>query len=94
MGGEQAATTMDQVMRFAAQRRGEAVDESALQAQRERLVKHFTDQESAVYTSGRLLDQGIIDPRDSRRVLGFGLQTCLEARHRQVQPNSFGVARM
>jgi geranyl-CoA carboxylase beta subunit len=81
-------------MRFAAESRGEAVDETALQAQRDRLVKHFTDQESAAYTSGRLLDQGIIDPRDSRRVLGFGLQTCAEASHRRVQPNSFGVARL
>ncbi|MGB7183127.1 MAG: carboxyl transferase domain-containing protein, partial [Burkholderiaceae bacterium] len=94
MGGEQAATTMDQVMRFAARRRGEAVDESALEAQRARLVEHFTSQESAVYTSGRLLDHGIIDPRDSRRVLAFGLETSREAEHRSLRPNSFGIARL
>lgn len=94
MGGEQAATTMDQVMRFAARRRGEQVDEAALQAQHDQLVAHFTSQESAAYTSGRLLDQGIIDPRDSRKVLAFGLETCREAQHRTVRPNSFGVARL
>ena len=94
MGGEQAALTMDQVARGAAARRGQEVDEAALQAQKERLIKHFDDQSDAFVTSGRLLDQGMIDPRDSRRVLGFTLETVWEARHREVHPNSFGVARM
>lgn len=94
MGGEQAALTMDQVARGSAARRGQPVDEAALEAQKERLIKHFDDQSDAFYTSGRLLDQGMIDPRDSRRVLGFALETLWEARNRTVRPNSFGVARM
>ncbi len=94
MGGEQAALTMDQVARGSAVRRGEEVDEEALQAQKERLIKHFDDQSDAFYTSGQMLDQGVIDPRDTRRVLGFALETCWEARNRHVNPNSFGVARM
>jgi geranyl-CoA carboxylase beta subunit len=94
MGGEQAALTMDQVARGAAVRRGQDIDEEALQAQKERLIKHFDSQSDAFYTSGRLLDQGVIDPRDTRKVLGFALETCWEARHRTVQPNSFGVARL
>ena len=94
MGGEQAALTMDQVMRGSAERRGEAVDEAALQTQKEQLIQHFDSQSDAFYTSGHLLDQGIIDPRDTRKVLGFALETCWEARHRKVQPNSFGVARL
>ena len=40
----------------------------------------FSRQESAFYTSGRNLDHGVIDPRDSRKVLGFALETVLEAR--------------
>jgi geranyl-CoA carboxylase beta subunit len=36
----------------------------------------------------------VIDPRDTRLVLGFALETCLEARARRTRPNSFGVARM
>jgi len=94
MGGEQAALTMDQVARGAAVRRGQDIDEAALQAQKERLIKHFDSQSDAFYTSGRMLDQGVIDPRDTRNVLGFALETCWEARNRTVQPNSFGVARL
>jgi geranyl-CoA carboxylase beta subunit len=41
-----------------------------------------------------MLDDGLIDPRDSRRVLAMALQTCWEARHRKLQPNAFGVGRM
>jgi geranyl-CoA carboxylase beta subunit len=94
MGGEQAAITMDQVTRQSAQRRGEAVDEQRLAKQKADLIARYEAQEDAFFTSGQMLDMGVIDPRDSRRVLGFALQTCAEARHRAVQPNSFGVARM
>jgi geranyl-CoA carboxylase beta subunit len=94
MGGEQAAGTMELVARNAAKRRGQAVDEEQLAKQRQAIVAHFDRQSDAFYTSGRVLDQGVIDPRDTRRVLGFALETILESRHRKLQPNSFGVARM
>ncbi|MEH6544903.1 MAG: carboxyl transferase domain-containing protein, partial [Sneathiella sp.] len=94
MGGEQAATTMEQVARGVAERKGQEVDEEAFAAQKVRLIHHFDSQADAFYTSGRLLDQGVIDPRDSRKVLGFALQTCWEARNRTLRPNSFGVARL
>jgi len=94
MGGQQAALTMDHVARSSAARRGTPVDEAALNAQKERLTAHFDGQSDAFHTSGKMLDQGIIDPRDTRRVLGFALETCAEARRRTVKPNSFGVARM
>jgi geranyl-CoA carboxylase beta subunit len=93
MGGEQAAKTMSQVAEVAAARRGEEVDREALGRQQETIVNRFNRQESAFYTSGRNLDHGVIDPRDTRKVLGFALETCLEARNRDLQPNSFGVAR-
>jgi len=94
MGGEQAALTMDQVTRQAAERRGQAVDEQLLAKQKADLIAHYDAQEDAFFTSGQMLDMGVIDPRDSRRVIGFALETCAEARRRTVQPNSFGVARM
>ncbi|WP_050930078.1 acyl-CoA carboxylase subunit beta [Aestuariivita boseongensis] len=94
MGGQQAALTMDQVARGSAARRGVEVDEDQLTQQKERLIAHFDGQSDALYTSGRMLDQGIIDPRDTRKVLGFALETCAEARRRTVRPNAFGVARM
>ncbi|MFT4520600.1 MAG: geranyl-CoA carboxylase beta subunit [Halioglobus sp.] len=94
MGGEQAASTMDHVARMSAERRGQQVDEAALKEQSEKLIRYFDDQSDAFYTSGRMLDQGVIDPRDTRRVLGFALETCWESRHRSLRPNTFGIARM
>jgi len=84
---------MELVARGAAERRGKPVDEAALAQQREAIIRHFDSQSDAFYTSGRLLDHGLLDPRDTRKVLGFALQTCWEARHRTLHPNSFGVAR-
>ncbi len=97
MGGEQAATTMDVVMRAGAKRRGEEIDqkmEEKMAAQKQAIIDHFAPQSDAFYTSGRMLDQGIIDPRDTRKILGFALDTCREGRSRTLQPNSFGVARI
>lgn len=93
MGGEQAARTMGMVLAGAAARRGEAFDVAAMAAQEAKIAAHFDRQSSAFFTSGRVLDHGVIDPRDTRKVLGFVLQTCLEARARKLRPNSFGVAR-
>jgi len=94
MGGAQAAKTMSQVAAVAAERRGTEVDGEALAEQEATIKAIFGRQESAFYTSGRNLDHGVIDPRDTRKVLGFTLETCLEARNRVLKPNSFGVARM
>jgi geranyl-CoA carboxylase beta subunit len=85
---------MSQVARVAATRRGQEIDETAVAAREARVVALFDGQSDAFYTSGRVLDQGVIDPRDTRRVLSFALETCSEARLRTLRPNSFGVARM
>ena len=85
---------MSQVARVSAMRRGQDIDEATLAAREARVVALFDGQSDAFYTSGRALDQGVIDPRDTRRVLGFALETCAEARHRDLRPNSFGVARL
>ena len=93
MGGEQAALTMETVARAAAKRRGQPIDEKRLAAQTAAIIEHFDRQSDAFYTSGRCLDHGVIDPRDTRNVLGFALETCREAGNRTLNPNSFGVAR-
>ena len=93
MAGASAAKTMRMVAEVRAARKGETVDEAAAQKQEDFITALFTKQESAFYTSGRCLDNGVIDPRDTRRVLGFTLDTIAEARARTVRPNSFGVAR-
>lgn len=93
MGGSQAAGTMEQVARSGAERRGTEVDEEALAQQNAKLINYFDAQSDAFYTSGRLLDQGVIDPRDTRKVLAFALETCREAQQRELRANTFGIAR-
>lgn len=93
MGGESAARTMRQVNEAAARRKGTPLDESALDDMEAQVEAHFRRQEGAFYSAGRLLNHGVIDPRDTRRVLGFCLATCLESRARTLQSNTFAVAR-
>jgi len=94
MGGEQAAKTMSMVARGKATAMGQEPDEETLAKQEAYLANMFDSQSSAFYTSGHLMDDGMIDPRDSRKTLGFLLETVWETRHRTVRPNSFGIARM
>ncbi|MEZ5808755.1 MAG: carboxyl transferase domain-containing protein [Zhengella sp.] len=94
MGGEQAARTMSVVARAGAARRGVEPDEAQLERQEAAIRALFDRQSSPFYTSGRILDHGVIDPRDSRKVIAFCLDTCMEARARRLRPNSFGVARI
>ncbi|MCL1962277.1 MAG: acyl-CoA carboxylase subunit beta [Desulfovibrionaceae bacterium] len=93
MGGEQAAATLEIVARQQAERKGAPVDEARLAAQKHEIVANFERQAGAFYTSGYLLDDGVIDPRDTRAVLAFVLATAREAAQRAVRPVQFGVAR-
>ena len=94
MGGEQAAGTMRIVAEAGAARKGVQLDPAVMQAQTEKIVHNFESQADAFYTSGQMLDDGVIDPRDTRAVLAFCLDTCAEAQARTLRPLSFGVARM
>ena len=93
MGWESAASTMRQVNEAAAIRRGKPLSSEELDEIERQVEAHFSRQENAFYSAGRLLSHGIIDPRDTRKVLGFCLATCREAGSRRLQANSFGVAR-
>jgi geranyl-CoA carboxylase beta subunit len=94
MGGESAAATMELVARVTAKRKGVSPDEKMLTKQRETIINHFDRQSGAFYTSGHCLDHGMIDPRDTRKVLGLLLDTVWEGRNRELQPNAFGVGRL
>ena len=94
MGGEQAATTMKHVMLKASKRRGKDINSDELEKNIDGVIKRFDNQSDAFFTSGRLLDYGMIDPRDTRKIIGFCLTVCLDARNRKLNPNSFGIARM
>jgi geranyl-CoA carboxylase beta subunit len=94
MGGEQAAKTMSMVARGKAAAAGVEPDEEML-AQQEKMLAHvFDSQSDAFYTSGHMMDDGMIDPRNLRPTLGMLLETVREARCRVVRPNSFGIARL
>jgi geranyl-CoA carboxylase beta subunit len=96
MGGEQAAGTMGIVMEAGLRRKGKEPTEedmAGIAAMKQKVVENFERQQSAFVTSGHMLDDGIIDPRDTRNVLGLTLDICDEAARRTVRPVQFGVAR-
>ena len=94
MGGEQAATVMSIVAEGAAKAAGVEPDRKMLEQQEKHLINLFNSQAGGFYTSGHDMDDGMIDPRDTRKTLGFLLATVWEARNRNVRENSFGIARM
>ncbi|MBS0393296.1 MAG: acyl-CoA carboxylase subunit beta [Proteobacteria bacterium] len=93
MGAEQAATTMAIVMEDAARTRGAEPDAAQVESLRRRIVETFERQTSAFYTSGRLLDDGVIDPRQTRPLLGYLLTLFRRAERVPLRPIGFGVAR-
>ncbi|MDN8616589.1 acyl-CoA carboxylase subunit beta [Variovorax ginsengisoli] len=92
MGGEQAAKTMVIVTEAAMKRKGE-VDQAKLDDLERRIIDRFDSQMSVFTTSARLLDDGVIDPRDTRAVLSKVLSICREAELREPQKMQFSVAR-
>lgn len=93
MGGEQAATVMKIITRAKFARKGWPLQEDALEAMSGEIRKQLDAESTALFATARVWDDGLIDPRDTRRVLAFCLATCSEARRRDLRPNSFGVAR-
>jgi geranyl-CoA carboxylase beta subunit len=93
MGGEQAAETMAIVTEAAAIRRGKPVEREKLDAMKAQIIGVFDGQMDVFSTSARLLDDGVIDPRDTRAVLSEVLAICREAEARNPQVMQFSVAR-
>lgn len=94
MGGEQAAKTMRIVAEEGARARGEEPNAAFLDAMGQKVIDQYDAESTALFATARLWDDGLIDPRDSRKVLAFCLDTCAEAEKRQLRPNIFGVGRM
>jgi 3-methylcrotonyl-CoA carboxylase beta subunit len=91
MGGEQAASVIAQVTRAKKERQGESwshEDEKSLKAP---LLKQYDSQSSAYYSSARLWDDGVIDPVDTRKVVGMSLAISLNA---PILATQFGLFRM
>ena len=91
MGGEQAAAVLSTIRRDQAEARGEelsAADEEDFAAP---IREQYETQGSPYYATARLWDDGVIDPRETRRVLGLALEA---ARHVPLPPVRYGIFRM
>ncbi len=75
-------------------RDGKPVDSKKLDTMRAAVAGRIETESTALFATARLWDDGLIDPRDSRKVLGLCLSICREAQVRHLKPNTFGVARM
>jgi acetyl-CoA carboxylase carboxyltransferase component len=92
MGPEQLAGTLSIVARQAAAAAGRPFDEAA-DAKRRAAIEDQIERESLMeFTSGRLLDDGVIDPRDSRAALGMALSAACS--NEVAGARGYGVFRM
>ncbi len=73
MGPEQLAGVMSIVMRQSAEARGQSWDEEADRLMRESIEAQIRREETALYLTARVYDDGVVDPRDTRTVLGIAL---------------------
>jgi geranyl-CoA carboxylase beta subunit len=97
MGGAQAAKVLSIVSEDRYKAKGEQMPDEVRQGLDEQSERIETDMEissEAIFTSARMLDDGIIDPRDTRQVVSFCLATVYETPHRDTEPNSCGVLRL
>ncbi|HLS05040.1 MAG TPA: carboxyl transferase domain-containing protein, partial [Wenzhouxiangella sp.] len=91
MGGEQAASVLATVRRDALERRGENWSQDAEEAFKAPIRNQYEEQGHPYYASARLWDDGVIDPVDTRRVLGLALAASANA---PITPEPVGVFRM
>jgi 3-methylcrotonyl-CoA carboxylase beta subunit len=91
MGGEQAASVLATIRRDGIEARGGDWPEAAEEAFKAPIRTQYETQGHPYFASARLWDDGIIDPRDTRRVLALGLSAALNA---PIEPTRFGLFRM
>jgi len=91
MGGEQAANVLATLRRDGLEGRGQSWSAAEEEAFKAPIRARYEDQGHPYYASARLWDDGIIDPADTRMVLGLGISTALNA---PVPETRFGIFRM
>jgi acetyl-CoA carboxylase carboxyltransferase component len=92
MGPQQLAGVMSIISRRSAERSGRTFDEPTDERRRATVEAQIEDESHAFFNSGRLHDDGVIDPRDTRTVLGMALAVCHQGPSRA--PSGYGVFRM
>jgi geranyl-CoA carboxylase beta subunit len=93
MGGAQAGMVLRIVAEAKARRAGAETDPDTLDALERDTAERLDAGSTALFGTARLWDDGLIDPRDTRAVLAFALDTCADADRASPRPNTFGVAR-
>ncbi|MEK8086351.1 carboxyl transferase domain-containing protein [Aquabacterium sp. A3] len=93
MGGAQAAKVMEIVTRGKMERAGMPVNDAMLEGMSAEIKKRLDAEANVLFGTARLWDDGVIDPRDTRRVLSLCLDLARDADQRQLRGNTFGVAR-
>ena len=91
MGGEQAASVLATVRRDGIEARGGAWTAEEEDAFKQPLREQYEQQGHPYYATARLWDDGVIDPADTRMVLGLGLRAALQA---PIAETRFGIFRM
>jgi 3-methylcrotonyl-CoA carboxylase beta subunit len=91
MGGEQAASVLATVRRDGIEARGESWPAEEEEAFKRPIREQYERQGSPYYSTARLWDDGIIDPLDTRRVLGLALSVCANT---PIEPARYGIFRM
>lgn len=92
MGPAQAGSVMRTIAEAKMSRSGQ-VDNAQLDLIEDDVVSAMEEKSHALANTARLWDDGIIDPRDTRSIIGFVLSLCREAKQRPVNATSFGIAR-
>ena len=91
MGMEQAAKTLAQIRLKALERQGKTLSKKEEQGIYDSITQDYLEKSSAYYSTSQLWDDGIIDPVDTRKVLGISLSVAL---NREFGETSHGVLRI
>ena len=91
MGGEQAAGVLATVKKDQLARKGETLSPQDEASLKKPILEKYEREGSAYYSTARLWDDGIIHPKDTRKVLSQALASCL---HQEWSASKFGVFRM
>ncbi len=91
MGGDQAAGVLAQVKRDGLERQGKTWSREEEEAFKRPVREQYEVQGHPYYSTARLWDDGVIDPADTRMVLGLGISAAL---NRPIERTAFGIFRM
>lgn len=94
MGGQQAGMVLRIVADAKQRAMGIEPDEKVLDMLQQTTAMKLDSQSTSLYGTARLWDDGIIEPRDTRRVIAMVLDVCQEAERRPLNSNTYGVARL